>query len=594
MKHLENGMGGYLMNNQLEKTPVSDVFTNIRYVVPVYQRNYAWGALQIEQLIEDIINSEGTYFLGNLILNQTDHQEYEVIDGQQRLTTLYLLQTYLGIKIAKGTLSFEARERSNRTLNILALNDKMPDELISSEMVEGYQIISHYFDVNQIDDVEFIKKLDNVFLIQIQVPRNIDLNHYFEVMNTRGEQLELHEIAKAKVLDALDTADEKNTGAMIWEMCADMDSYVQMNVGSDLRSKLFSGEWSSLNHSINQFRSINEILASSKEDRSFRSLKDILEGGVKISSEKKEDVDEGNERFESTISFPNFLLHVSNVLYRQSEGESSLDDKQFLDHISNAWTSAEHAGAFLFHMLKLRVLFDKYILKREYARDYKETGKWSLQRIKRNGKKATYVATFGEGEGQNNKQLRMLQSCLRITYTSPKAMHWISVVLAELLEDESADLTQILESYCYDRVQKSEIMKTSGFGYDRIAFSYLDYLLYRDGYRLGEKEIIQPMRDDWQFQFRNSIEHFYPQNPFEGERWVKEDLDGFGNLALITVSGNSRFSNLPPGGKINSYPKMIEQSLKLIIMKELALLNEGHWTEEVASQHKDEMFKILL
>ncbi|MFK3939217.1 DUF262 domain-containing protein [Alkalihalobacillus sp. NPDC078783] len=582
------------MNKQLEKTPVSDVFTNIRYVVPVYQRNYAWGALQIEQLIEDIVNAEGTYFLGNLILNQRDHQEYEVIDGQQRLTTLYLLQTYLEMKVAKGTLSFEARERSNRTLNLLKSEGDIPDELISSEMVEGYHVIEHYFKVNQINKDEFIKRLEKVFLIQIQVPRNIDLNHYFEVMNTRGEQLELHEIAKAKVLEALDTEDEKNTGAMIWDLCSDMDSYVQMNVRSELRKKIFTDDWTSLNHSINQFGSINEILASSDEDQSFRSLKDILEGGIETHSEKKEDIDEGNERFESTVSFPNFLLHVSNVLYRQSDGDSSLDDKQFLDHISTAWTSAEHARAFLFHMLKLRVLFDKYILKREYARDYKETGRWSLQRIKRNGKKAAYVATFGEDDGQNNKQLRTLQSCLRITYTSPKAMHWISVVLAELLEDESADLTHLLESYCDRRVRQSKIMQTNGFGYDRIAFSYLDYLLYRDGYKLGEKEIIQPMRDDWQFQFRNSIEHFYPQNPFEGERWEKEDLDGFGNLALITVSGNSRFSNLPPGGKINSYPKMIEQSLKLVIMKELIHLNDGNWTEEVAAQHKNGMFNILM
>ncbi|WYP27536.1 DUF262 domain-containing HNH endonuclease family protein [Alkalihalobacillus sp. FSL W8-0930] len=582
------------MNNQLKKTPVSKVFNNIRYVVPIYQRNYAWGALQIEQLIEDIVNAEGTYFLGNLILNQRDHQEYEVIDGQQRLTTLYLLQTYLGVGIAKGTLSFEARERSNRTLNMLPDKDEMPNELISSEMVDGYHIIEHYFEVNQINKDEFIKKLQTVFLIQIQVPRNIDLNHYFEVMNTRGEQLELHEIAKAKVLDALDTAAEKNTGAMIWEMCADMDSYVQMNVRSELRNKLFSGDWSSLDHSINQFASVNEILASSKEDQASRSLMEILEGRAEMPSEENEDVDEGNERFESTVSFPNFLLHVSNVLYRQNDGESSIDDKQFLDHLSNAWTDAESAKTFLFHMLKLRVLFDKFILKREYARDYKETGRWSLQRIKRNGKKATYVATFGEDAGQNNKQLRTLQSCLRITYTSPKAMHWISVVLAELLEDESTNLTHLLESYCYDRVKQSEIMKTSGFGYDRIAFSYLDYLLYRDGYRLGEKEIIQPLRDDWQFQFRNSIEHFFPQNPFEGERWEKKDLDGYGNLALITVSGNSRFSNLPPGGKINSYPKMIEQSLKLVIMKERTHQNDGNWTEEVAAQHKDEMFDILL
>lgn len=101
------------------------------------------------------------------------------------------------------------------------------------------------------------------------------------------------------------------------------------------------------------------------------------------------------------------------------------------------------------------------------------------------------------------------------------------------------------------------------------------------------------MQDDWQFQFRNSIEHFQPQNPTEGENWELDDLNGFGNLALITVSGNSKFSNLPPEGKISSYPSIIEQSLKLKIMKELVHLDDGKWTVVKARKHREEMFRIL-
>jgi CRISPR-associated endonuclease Cas3-HD len=73
----------------------------------------------------------------------------------------------------------------------------------------------------------------------------------------------------------------------------------------------------------------------------------------------------------------------------------------------------------------------------------------------------------------------------------------------------------------------------------------------------------------------------------------KDDLDGFGNLALITVSGNSKFSNLPPEGKITSYPSIIEQSLKLKIMKELVNFDDEKWTEEKARKHKEEMFRVL-
>ena len=79
------------MNNDLKIISVIHVFDNINYLVPIYQRNYAWSEIQIVQLIEDIESSiDGSnknYFLGNLIVNQTDNNVYEVIDGQQRLTT---------------------------------------------------------------------------------------------------------------------------------------------------------------------------------------------------------------------------------------------------------------------------------------------------------------------------------------------------------------------------------------------------------------------------------------------------------------------------------------------------------------------------
>ena len=101
------------------------------------------------------------------------------------------------------------------------------------------------------------------------------------------------------------------------------------------------------------------------------------------------------------------------------------------------------------------------------------------------------------------------------------------------------------------------------------------------------------MQEDWQFQFRSSIEHFQPQHPIEGECWKEDDLHGFVNLALITISGNSRFSNLPPVGKISSYPSIINQSLKLKIMEKITRLGDGEWTKEKANKHKDEMFKIL-
>ena len=415
-------------------------------------------------------------------------------------------------------------------------------------------------------------------------------------MNTRGEQLELHEIVKAKLLEAIEGEENKKIGALIWESCSDMDTYVQMNFDVNMRGSIFNQNWSSLSESIKDFDSIKSKISIVNESIDKKSLIEILSENkmLNISSIKSEDE---NERFESTISFPNFLLQVNAVIRKLGEEDTSLDDKHFLKNLSWTWSTSEKAKEFLFNLLKCRVLFDKYVIKREFARDYKESGKWSLQRLekyrdkRKNSDKPKYASTLGD-RGNDNKKLRTLQSCLRITYTSPKTMHWISVILSNLLQNDKVDLITVLEKYCKKKVIDSDYENSNGFGVERIVFSYLDYLIYRDGYSYNGQEIIQPFQDNWQFQFRSSIEHFHPQHPAEGEYWEKEDLNGFGNLALITISGNSKFSNLPPVGKIKSYPSIINQSLKLKIMEKMTILDEK-WTQEKANMHKDEMINIL-
>lgn len=78
---------------------------NAQYVIPRYQRAYAWEYDEIVQLIEDIKDAtsesnSNNYYIGTLIVCKIkdDPETYEVIDGQQRLTTLYLLLSYLSFK----------------------------------------------------------------------------------------------------------------------------------------------------------------------------------------------------------------------------------------------------------------------------------------------------------------------------------------------------------------------------------------------------------------------------------------------------------------------------------------------------------------
>ena len=71
------------------------------------------------------------------------------------------------------------------------------------------------------------------------------------------------------------------------------------------------------------------------------------------------------------------------------------------------------------------------------------------------------------------------------------------------------------------------------------------------------------------------------------------NIDSFGNLALITVSANSKFSNMIPKHKVEQYSEIINQSPKLIKMKGLLDENGGIWDSSSIEEHKVEMFNLL-
>src|SRR5690606_41177961 len=81
--------------------PVStllDIESGVIYTIPRYQREYTWGKGQWDALFEDLLENEPNYFLGSIIcINQSQDaltvQSLELVDGQQRMTTLSLLLT---------------------------------------------------------------------------------------------------------------------------------------------------------------------------------------------------------------------------------------------------------------------------------------------------------------------------------------------------------------------------------------------------------------------------------------------------------------------------------------------------------------------
>ena len=90
------------------------------------------------------------------------------------------------------------------------------------------------------------------------------------------------------------------------------------------------------------------------------------------------------------------------------------------------------------------------------------------------------------------------------------------------------------------------------------------------------------------FSFSNSVEHYYPQKPLGNIDRLKEGLDEFGNLCLISSSKNSKLSNNLPAAKKDYYYKVGPDSLKQQLMMEY-----DNWGTEEILDHGNKMQEIL-
>lgn len=604
----------------------------VHYVIPRYQRAYAWEDKEIVQLIDDINDSTGDYYIGSLVVAKVKDkvETYEVVDGQQRLTTLYLLLHYLKSQVgAVGkTLSFDCRPDSNYTLThieaLLSDEKRLADDedRIEQSIRNGLKVIRQKFETGDgIQKDDFLERLRRVILYRIEVPEHTDLNRYFEIMNTRGEQLEQHDILKAKLMGYLPNRKEREFFSRVWSACSDMTGYVQMHFAKAEREVIFSDKWSSNKLSGSWSHYAGCLKMGQSADKEF-SIKDIVKPSFRV--ETADGVQEGDKtpiRFDSIIGFPHFLLHVLRVFLRVenvslSKGSglgSLLDDKRLLADYNKVIdygqigakpikeNEASFARKFILFLLRSRFLFDQFIIKREYAGDDQD-GVWSLKKLCASGagskKRPYYVNTslcypneWEKTYAPRNKECLMIQSALRVSYTSPKVMHWVTELLVWLFDNETErpKLSDRAEHIAAEAV-KDNFLATGnyelGVQTPHVVFNYLDYLLWKE-----DKEKYK----DFVFEFRNSVEHWYPQHPSDGtiEPWDGRDV--FGNLCIISRSVNSKFSNLSPESKMKSYKKMVQKgSLKLRIMGDIIERGTSEtWRQSECAKHEEKMISLL-
>lgn len=613
--------------------------TDKPFQIPLYQRAFAWEDKQLIQLLEDINDScvepNSKYYIGTLVVADKGSY-YEVVDGQQRLTSLFLLLHCLKAKVTHS-LSFACRDKSNYTLEnldgILMSSSVIDNDKIQESITSGVRIIQGELSNGDKYGEDFLEKLAHVVMYRIVVPPHTDLNHYFETMNTRGEQLEQHDILKASLMSYLQ-GDNAWMAAFseIWNACRDMSGYVQMNFSKASRELLFGGDWNAIPTSLSPFVKATKGKYSEKGNTLYEIVDPDFE--IKKSYDTSDGSDkDANVRFESIIDLPYFLIHCLKTFVSVKDLKSD-DDKELCESLLNdkklniffervlkhGLLKGEHldrktfAKSFIKHLLRMRFLFDKFILKREFIGDSLE-GEWSLKTLNVSGqgsnKKAYFTNTsfleYGQWSTSHANTYRhndnlMIQAALRVSYTSPKVMHWITGLLLWLEENDN---TSKLNSYCEvaEQIARKSINENFftpcedgeyrlGVGTPHIVFNYLDYLIWKSNRSLYK---------DFTFEFRNSVEHWYPRHPSESEIRIWDDggVDRFGNLCIIQRNVNSKFSNLPPEGKKSSFRAMIEKgSLKLRLMSESTIPGDGipasqNWKESACEEHEREMIRLL-
>ena len=574
------------------------------YAIPLYQRNFAWTYDEIEQLLNDVADAfqenRDNYYIGTLVVNK-ENDIFKIIDGQQRTTALNLIALALkhefGFDRLKAiNLTFPARKKSNENIQKLFTKQKISED-DENELTRGYghakEALNKVLEERQLNPQSFVDYLfENVIIFRSILPEDLDLNLYFERFNSRGEQLEAHEILKAQMMAKFGEDQEKaQKFARIWDACAVFDKPVASQFkmrrkradSFQERERIFG--WHFSNYS---FHDIYDDIDFYQNER--RKLSDIL--GKKV-NEKIIEVEKDFGEYTQVIDFPTFLLHVLSIWEGTDTSEVQLDDKKLLTLFDIKNKNQTWVIKFSEFLLRMKHIFDNFIVRNSNMdSSSRNKDEWFLQKgtyyeYQPNGKaKEHYIVeerftknTFSDSE--INKNIILLQSMFAVTFTANRDSRWLYEVLQFLFEhiEELNDqefairfkdfLEKMAVRYAEGRLFTEEnIIKKYG-DISVYAFNFIDYILWKNREELG-REYKGVKFDHFKFAYRRSIEHWFPQHPNSDERVEKMDdqfLHSFGNLCIITDSQNSKFGNLVPSAKYKQWEGIFDrQSLKLQIM----------------------------
>ena len=465
--------------------PLKQIFSSeFEYHIPPYQRPYAWTTEQASELFEDLYDSyqskpEEDYFLGSIVLiKESNRPCCEVIDGQQRLTTLTILLSALASSlegerrdklhkeyICEPGNEFEGLEKKPR----LTLRDK--DKEFFSDYVQSLEFeecsknpenqsqknikdnsqlfiqkIKNCFDNND-DIVTFTQfLLTKCFLVAVSTPTQESAYRVFSIMNTRGLDLQTTDIIKADIIGQLKTEEDRKEYSKRWE-----------NMEDELKRRRFN----------DLFTYIRMIYAKKKAQKSL--LEDFKEHVLKRVGEPKQLISDVLEPYADA------LARVLEAKSKLSSHADRVDDYlSWLNRIDNSdW-------------IPVAILF---LSKNENSPDYVE---WFFSRLER-------LAAFMHICAQNINQ----------------RIERYSKILEELENEHSIDSpSQAVELTDGEKEQMRERLDEDIYGPDGLTHARRKYLILRLDSFISDRSASYDTK-------HFTIEHVLPQTISTESEWAK-------------------------------------------------------------------------
>ncbi|TCI23512.1 DUF262 domain-containing protein [Exiguobacterium sp. SL-9] len=354
-----------------------------KFVIPEYQRPYAWTDEQIQTLFDDLVeytgnNNESTYFLGTIVSYENENREQEIIDGQQRLTSLFLLLRAIYTKLDSMTETKEVRNFKRQIESALWQQDELTAEvdfdktLIESRVMRDkgnitfsnilkqgtYEIgAKDNYSLNYKLFQELIEKfatnepelffwftrnlLNKAILLPITADSQDTALTIFSTLNDRGLALSDADIFKAKIynrLDLMEKADFIEQWQQLDEDAQDANESIQkLFYYYMFYLRALENDRNTTTPGVRKYYSRNNFEQLYKDDviknlTSILNLWIVINNNVEIEEDWSKNV-KVKQILDSLTSYPNEFWKYPVVIYYLKHKESQKFDEMFLQFL---------------------------------------------------------------------------------------------------------------------------------------------------------------------------------------------------------------------------------------------------------------------